>query len=92
MTDPQRYADRYTADPAAFIDDFIPLNEKGKPWRLAAYQRVVMAFAFTLALLRLLLFGEPKKSGKTLVLACLAARGKSLHESQSDAAWLATSI
>ena len=72
MTDPSRYA----RDPAAFADDLIPLNEKGQPWRLSAYQRRVLALEFRWSasgalLMRLLLWSEPKKSGKTFIAAVL---------------------
>jgi hypothetical protein len=32
----------YSHDPIGFIDAYIPLNEKGQPWRLAPYQRDVL--------------------------------------------------
>jgi len=66
----------YLRDPAAFVDAFVPLNEKGRPWALTAYQRRVLALALRwdadgrLAL-RLLLWSEPKKSGKTFLAAVL---------------------
>jgi hypothetical protein len=68
--------DAYRTDPAKFIDDFLPLNEAGRPWHLSAYQRRVLALAFRfveglLYLLRYLLWGEIKKSGKTLIAAAL---------------------
>jgi phage terminase large subunit-like protein len=68
--------DRYARDPVAFIDAFIPFNEKGQAWRLSAYQRRVLALAFQWSplgrlLLRLLLWSEAKKSGKTMIAACL---------------------
>jgi phage terminase large subunit-like protein len=67
---------RYAHDPCAFIDDFIPYNEKGQPWRLSPYQRRVLAFAFRwdalgCLLMRLLLWSELKKSGKSFLAACL---------------------
>jgi phage terminase large subunit-like protein len=71
VTGLQPSATRYAKDPAAFIDDFIPRNEKGQPWRLSAYQRTVLALAFAVAPLRILLWSEPKKSGKTFVNAAL---------------------
>ena len=68
--------DRYARDPAGFIDRFLKLNEKGKPWRLSAYQRRALALAFAWSptgalLMRTLLWGEMKKSGKTLLAAAL---------------------
>ena len=69
--------DRYRTDPAKFIDDFLPLNEKGKPWRLSAHQRKVLSLAFRwtaegkLELLRLLIWAEMKKSGKSLLAAAI---------------------
>jgi phage terminase large subunit-like protein len=68
---------RYRTDPAAFIDRFIPFNEKGQPWRLSVHQRRVLKLAlrFTedgrLDCLRALLWGEMKKSGKTALAAAL---------------------
>ena len=67
---------RYARDPVAFIDAMIPRNEKGQPWRLAPYQRRVLTLAFRWEatgrlLMRLLLWGEPKKSGKTLLASAL---------------------
>lgn len=72
----------YTHSPAHFIDDFIQRDEKGRPFRLAEHQRRVLAKAFQWErnasdeidrlLLRLLLWGEMKKSGKTFLAACLA--------------------
>ncbi len=69
-------SDRYAHDPAAFIDDHIPLSEKGQPWRLSPYQRRVLAIAFRWdaigrLLFRLLIWSELKKSGKTFIAACL---------------------
>lgn len=69
-------ADRYVGDPVGFIDRFIPRNEKNQPWTLSAYQRRVLALAVCFGvggrlLLRLLLWSEVKKSGKTFVAACL---------------------
>lgn len=70
---------RYVRDPAAFMDDYIPVNEKGRPWTLSPHQRRVLGLAFRWEpvglgfrlLLRLLLWGEMKKSGKTFLAACL---------------------
>jgi hypothetical protein len=70
---------RYVRDPAAFMDDYILVNEKGKPWTLSAHQRRVLTLAFQWEqvgpgfrlMLRLLLWGEMKKSGKTFLAACL---------------------
>jgi hypothetical protein len=66
---------RYARDPVAFIDAFITRNEKGQLWSLSSHQRRVIALAFTFdpsgrLALRLLLWGEMKKSGKTFVAAC----------------------
>jgi len=67
---------RFARDPIAFCDEFVALNEKGKPWRLSEHHRRVLALAFRWdavgrLLLRLLLWGEPKKSGKTFLAAVL---------------------
>ncbi len=63
-------------DPVAFIDRYLPLNEKGKPWTLSWHQRRVLAVAFRWdeagrLLLTILLWGEMKKSGKTFLAGCL---------------------
>src|SRR5207253_8977176 len=63
-------------DFCGFCDRFLPLNEKGRAWRLSAYQRRVLALALRwsrdgVLLLRTLLWSEPKKSGKTLLAAAL---------------------
>jgi len=55
-----------------FCDRYVTLNEKGKPWSLSKHQRKVLSLAFrfnSLAklLYRLILWSEPKKSGKTFV-------------------------
>jgi phage terminase large subunit-like protein len=69
--------DTYRCDPAKFCDAFLPLNEKGKPWTLTAHQRKVLALALRwtadgrLDLLRYLIWGECKKSGKTLLAGAL---------------------
>jgi phage terminase large subunit-like protein len=70
-------AGRYAVDPALFADEVIPLNEKGRPWTLNRHQRRVLARAFRRGdlgelLFRLLLWSEPKKSGKTFTAALLA--------------------
>lgn len=60
-----------STSPAAFIDRYLPLNEKGKPWTLSPYQRKVLAVgAALIGVIRILLWGELKKSGKTLLIAC----------------------
>jgi len=66
----------YRRDPAAFCDRFITKNEKNQPWRLSDYQRRVLALAFKWdvsgrLLIRVLLWSEPKKSGKTFLAALL---------------------
>jgi hypothetical protein len=72
--------ERYRWDPAAFIDAHIALNEKGQPWTLSAHQRRILDLAWraeregrhdVARRLRLLLWGEIKKSGKTLLAAAL---------------------
>jgi hypothetical protein len=68
--------DRFARDPIAFCDEFVPLNEKGRPWRLSPHHRRVLKLAFTwdstgALALRMLLWGEMKKSGKTFLAAVL---------------------
>jgi phage terminase large subunit-like protein len=69
--------DAYRTDPAKFIDDFLPLNEKGEPWQLSPHQRKVLKLAMRFSAegrlvgLRYLVWGEPKKSGKTLLAAAV---------------------
>jgi phage terminase large subunit-like protein len=68
--------ERLRLDPALFADTFLPNNEKGKPWRLSRHQRRVLARAFQRdrrgeLRFRLVLWSEPKKSGKTFLAAVL---------------------
>src|SRR5262245_59234387 len=63
-------------DVVRFIDENIPLNEKGKSWTLSKHQRRVLSLAFRFnalgrLLYRLILWSEPKKSGKTFIAACI---------------------
>ncbi len=63
-------------NPAAFADAILQRNEKSQPWSLTVYQRRVLALAFRWGeagalLIRLLLWSEPKKSGKTFLAAVL---------------------
>ena len=67
---------RYVHDPIAFTDDLIPKNEKGQRWTLSAYQRRVLRLVFAWDAEgrlghRLLVWSEPKKSGKTFIAAVL---------------------
>jgi hypothetical protein len=75
---------RYRADPIGFIDAQVPRNEKGQPWRLSAYQRQVLAWAFRRdpsgrLLARLVLWAEPKKSGKSWTACCLGLWWACVH-------------
>lgn len=61
-------------DPIAFADTVLKLNEKGEPWTLSRHQRRVLARFLRRdsagrLMFRHLLWGEPKKSGKTLLAA-----------------------
>jgi len=72
---PTRLAE-YPTDPVAFIDDCLPLNELGRPWRLALHQQIVLRDAFRFdAHGRLpwdtILCSCPKKSGKTTLNAAV---------------------
>lgn len=63
-------------DPALFAGTFLPHNEKGKPWTLSRHQRRVLTRAFRRGLngellFQILLWSEPKKSGKTFIAAVL---------------------
>ena len=60
-----------------FIDRVIKRDEKGEPFTLAAYQRRVLEMALRRdpsgeLVFRLVVLSEPKKSGKTFMVACLA--------------------
>jgi predicted membrane-bound mannosyltransferase len=44
---PQQPALDYRVDPCAFCDEFLRLNEQGRPWRLSAYQRRALTLALT---------------------------------------------
>jgi hypothetical protein len=66
----------YAYNPVGFIDAFIQRNEKGQRWSLSGHQRrvldlVVRLYVVLAWVLRLLLWGEMKKSGKTLLAAAL---------------------
>ena len=68
--------ERLRLDPALFADTFLPNNEKGKRWELSRHQRRVLARAFRRGRrgelrFRLVLWSEPKKSGKTFLAAAL---------------------
>ena len=68
--------ERMRLDPVLFADTFLPYNEKGKPWQLSPHQRRVLARVFRRdrngeLLFRLVLWSEPKKSGKTFLGAVL---------------------
>jgi phage terminase large subunit-like protein len=54
-----------------FIDENIKLNEKGKQFSLADYQRVVSDLMWAKHY-AIRLWSEPKKSGKTFFAACVA--------------------
>lgn len=54
-----------------FIDENIPLNEKGAPWSLSKHQRDVQALMFSRHY-TVRLWSEIKKSGKTFWAACIA--------------------
>jgi phage terminase large subunit-like protein len=67
----------YRRDPVGFIAAFITKDEKGRPFRLSAYQRRVLERAFAWdsqgrLLVSVFLWGEMKKSGKTFLAAALA--------------------
>lgn len=67
---------QYARDPVAFIDRFIRFGEKGRPFRLSPHQRRVLERAMQWdadgrLLLRIFLWGEMKKSGKSFIAACL---------------------
>ena len=60
---------RYLTDPVAFIDDCLPLNERGQPWRLQPHQRVVLGQAFAFdktghVPYDTIVYSAPKKSGR----------------------------
>lgn len=63
---------RYAQDPVGFIDRFIRRDEKGRPFRLSPHQRRALELAmqwdeFGRLLLKIFLWGEMKKSGKTFI-------------------------
>jgi len=67
---------RYLTDPVAFIDDCLPLNERGQPWRLQPHQRAVLEQAFAFDKVGRLaydtiVYSAPKKSDKTTINAAL---------------------
>ncbi len=63
-----------TISPVEFIENVIRRDEKGEPFRLAAYQRRVLEMALRRdpsgeLVFRLVVLSEPKKSGKTFMAA-----------------------
>jgi phage terminase large subunit-like protein len=54
-----------------FADTNVPLNEKGKPWKLSNYQRTVLGLMF-IQHYTIRLWSEVKKSGKTFLAAIIA--------------------
>jgi phage terminase large subunit-like protein len=67
-------AARYMVDPVAFIDDFVKVNELGKPLVLEDWQRALLRSAFARdrngrLVHQTILWSQPKKSGKTAVNA-----------------------
>lgn len=67
---------RYAHNPAGFIDRFIKHDEKGRAFHLAPHQRRVLDRVMLWdengrLLLKILLWGEMKKSGKTFLAAAL---------------------
>jgi phage terminase large subunit-like protein len=53
-----------------FIENNIPLNEKGQPWSLSDYQRVILVLMYARHY-AIRLWSEIKKSGKTFLAACI---------------------
>jgi hypothetical protein len=80
---------RYPTDPVAFIDDCLPLNERGQPWRLQPHQRAVLARAFAFDKAGRLpydtiVYSAPKKSGKTTINAALTVWWAYTQESPNE--------
>ncbi len=68
--------DKYVRNPVAFIDDFIHVNELGKPFRLHDFQREILNLAFQFdSDGRLpwdtIIYSTIKKSGKTFINALI---------------------
>jgi phage terminase large subunit-like protein len=68
---------RLARDPCAWIDQNITVSELGKPFKLAPYQRQVLARMFVFdengkVAIDEAVWSEPKKSGKTTLAAALA--------------------
>lgn len=66
----------YSRNPVAWIDKYVKRDEKGRPFRLSPHQRRVLERAMQWdedgrLLLRMLLWGEMKKSGKTFLAGAL---------------------
>ncbi len=64
--------DRYRTDFIAFVDDFIHVNELGKPFRLHNFQREILGAAFEFdengrLLYDTIIYSTIKKSGKTFI-------------------------
>lgn len=66
----------FTRDPVSWIDRYVRRDEKGRPFRLAPHQRRILERAMVWdedgrLLLKLFLWGEMKKSGKTFIAGAL---------------------
>jgi phage terminase large subunit-like protein len=73
MPDPRRH---YPTDLVAFLDDCLPRNELGQPWRLLDHQRTILNAAFTFdrdgrLAWDTILYSCSKKSGKTALNAAV---------------------
>jgi phage terminase large subunit-like protein len=88
-SDQDEEALRLARDPAAWIDKYITVSELGKPFRLSTYQRVVLAAMFQFDDEGKLsidegLWSEPKKGGKTTLLAALGLWWGDCHEAPNE--------
>ena len=80
---------RLARDPAAWIDANILVSELGKPFQLAPYQRKVLAKMFVFAddgkvAIDEALWCEPKKGGKTTLMAALGLWWGDTQESPNE--------
>jgi phage terminase large subunit-like protein len=89
--DPEAEAEalRLARDPAAWIDKFITTSELGRPFKLADYQRRVLAKMFVFdqdgkIAIDEAVWSEPKKGGKTTLMAALGLWWADCHEAPNE--------
>ena len=96
-SDQDEEALRLARDPAAWIDANITTSELGKPFKLAPYQRAVLAKMFQFdedgkLWIDEATWSEPKKSGKTTLAAILALWWADTQEAPNELLCIANDL